>query len=67
MQELPLCRNINNTSKYITIEKALSKPGSNDEYHVKVAHDLEEACRRVEVGFEDVTDKDGVKILRKRK
>ncbi len=38
--------------KYITIEKALSKPGSTDEYHVNVAHDLEGAFKQVEVGFE---------------
>jgi hypothetical protein len=40
---------------------------ANDEYHVKVAHNLKEACALVEAGFEYVTDMEGAKIFRKRK
>ncbi|MEM1540431.1 MAG: hypothetical protein QXJ07_03510 [Candidatus Bathyarchaeia archaeon] len=35
---------------------------TNDEYHVKVAHDLKEACTLLEAGFEYVTYMKGVKI-----
>jgi len=38
-----------------------------DEYHVKVAKTLKEACQLVEQGFEYVTEMDGAKIFRKRK
>jgi len=41
--------------------------GQNDEFHVKVARTLDEACELVEAGFEYVTDMDGGKIFRKRK
>jgi hypothetical protein len=41
-------RNIRNTLKYITIEKALFKTESKDQFHVKVGHNLEEACELVE-------------------
>jgi len=40
---------------------------TNDEYHVKVAHNLKEACALVEAGFEYVTDMEDAKIFRKRK
>jgi integrase len=39
----------------------------NDEYHVKTAKTVEEACALVEQGFEYVCDIEGVKIFRKRK
>jgi len=39
----------------------------NDDYHVKVARTLEEACELVEAGFEYVTDMEDKKIFRKRK
>jgi hypothetical protein len=32
-----------------------------------VAHDLEEACKLVEAGFEYVMEMEGAKIFRKRK
>jgi len=51
---------------YITIENALFE-NLNDEFHVKTAKTVEEACKLVEVGFEYVTEIDGVKIFRKRK
>jgi hypothetical protein len=40
---------------------------TSDDYHVKVAHDLKEACQLVETGFEYVTEMEGSKIFRKRK
>ena len=39
----------------------------SDDFHVKVAGTLKEACELVEAGFEYVTDVDGNKIFRKRK
>jgi len=41
--------------------------GAEDQYHVKVAKTLKEACELVEAGFEYVTDMDYAKIFRKRK
>jgi hypothetical protein len=62
-------RNIRNTLIYITIEKGLFGQQCIDEYHVKVADNVEEAAKLVEVGFEYVTGDygDGGKIFRKRK
>jgi hypothetical protein len=62
-------RNIKNTLVYITIEKGLFGEQTADEYHVKVAKNVEEAMKLVEVGFEYVTGdyNDGSKIFRKRK
>ena len=39
----------------------------SDEYAVRVAENIQEACKLVEAGFEYVTDMDGFKIFRKRK
>jgi hypothetical protein len=38
-----------------------------DEFTVRVAKPLDEACNLLEAGFEYVTDMDGVKLFRKRK
>jgi len=38
-----------------------------DEYHVRTAKTIEEACKLVEAGFEYVTELEGVKLFRKRK
>ena len=59
-------KNIQNTLVYINLEEALfrDKP---DEYHVKVAETVKEACALVEAGFEYVTEMNGAKIFRKRK
>jgi len=61
-------RDIRNTMRYIQLEKALFNAG-NDQFHVKVAKNVEEACALIEVGFEYVTGNydDGGKIFRKRK
>jgi integrase/recombinase XerD len=51
---------------YIDLEIALFRE-SNDEFNVKVAASLEEACKLLEVGFEYVCEMDGKKLFRKRK
>ncbi len=38
-----------------------------EEYTVRVAENLEEACKLVEAGFEYVTEMNGNKLFRKRK
>ncbi|MEM2367011.1 MAG: site-specific integrase [Candidatus Bathyarchaeia archaeon] len=58
-------RNINNTMIYIHLANSLSN--FSDEYHVRVARNLQEACSLIEQGFEYVTEMDGAKIFRKRK
>ena len=59
-------RDLRNTLIYINLEKALFQ-NTDDEFHVKVAQNLDEACKLLEVGFEYVTDMDGAKLFRKRK
>jgi len=59
-------KHVQNTLIYINLENAIFK-NTNDEFYVKTASTLEEACRLLEVGFEYVTDMDGVKLFRKRK
>ena len=54
------------TEIYINMEKMAFNITSND-YTVKVATTLEEACQFLEVGFEYVTEIDGKKLFRKRK
>jgi len=51
---------------YIDLEKAIFRE-TNDEFTVRVADDLDEACKLLEVGFEYVTDMQGKKLFRKRK
>ena len=59
-------KSINNTMIYINLEAAIFQT-RNDDFTVKVAKTLDEACQLVEVGFEYVTDINGAKISRKRK
>lgn len=59
-------KSLQSTEVYINIEQAIFQV-TNDEYHVKVAHNIKEACALLEAGFEYVTDMEGVKIFRKRK
>jgi len=40
---------------------------THEDYYVKVAQTLDEACKLLEVGFEHVTDMEGAKLFRKRK
>ena len=39
----------------------------NEDYDIKVAETLDEACKLLEVGFEYVTDMDGKRLCGKRK
>jgi integrase len=55
-------RNINNTLIYTQLVDF-----KDEEYTVKVAHNIEEDKELVEAGFEYVTDRDNFKIYRKRK
>jgi len=59
-------KNILSTQKYIHLEKLLFDQQS-DEFNAKVAKNVEDACKLVEVGFEYVTTIEGVQIFRKRK
>ncbi len=66
VQQLLGHRDLRNTLIYINLEKAIFQ-NADEEYHVKVAQTLEEACKLLEVGFEYVTDLNGAKLFRKRK
>jgi len=59
-------RRIDNTLKYVQLDKALFDT-EKDEFHVKVARTLDEACKLLEAGFDYVTDMEEGKIFRKRK
>lgn len=59
-------RKIENTLIYIQIEKQLFQ-GVPDEFLTKVAHNIQEACKLLEVGFEYVTTFDNMLLFRKRK
>jgi hypothetical protein len=50
-------KSVQNTMIYINLEQ----------FTVRVAQTLDEACKLVEAGFSYVTDMDGDKIFRKRK
>gem|GEM_PF-928798 len=62
-------KSIQNIMIYIQYEKALFGTSFNEEFTVKVATNIQEACALAEVGFEYVTGEDsgGGKIFRKRK
>lgn len=68
VQKLLGHKHIKNTMKYINLENAIFQT-ANDEFFVKVATNVEEACKLIEVGFEYVTGEynDGGKVFRKRK
>jgi len=58
---------IQSTLIYIDLERGIFNSPRNDEYTVRVAKILDEACNLLEAGFEYVTNMDDVKIFRKRK
>lgn len=60
-------KDLRNTTIYINIERSLFQNSDDDEFAVKVAKNLQEACELLKVGFEYVTEIDGVKVFRKRK
>lgn len=59
-------RNIKNTMIYIDFENALFT-GENDEFHVKIAKTVGEACKLAEVGFDYFTTINGIQIFHKRR
>ena len=54
---------------YIQLDKQLFQNYVDNQFVSKIAHNVEEACRLIDGGFEFVTRKysDGGKIFRKRK
>lgn len=58
---------IDNTLIYINLEQTVFGNTDNQEFHVRVAHDLEEACELVKTGFGYVCDMENGKIFRNRK
>jgi integrase len=59
-------KSVLNTQIYVNMEQAIFTSKS-DEYLVKTAATVEEVCKLLEVGFEYVTEVEGVKLFRKRK
>jgi len=60
-------KQIQNTMVYINLENAVFNDKRNDEFAVRVAKNVTEACKLIESGFDYVTDMDGQKLFRKRK
>ena len=58
-------KSVLNTQIYVNLEQAIFE--INEDYDVKIAETLEDACKLVEVGFEYMTDMEGKKLFRKRK
>ena len=58
---------LDSTMVYIDIEKAIYGSGRDDDYTVRVAKTIKEDKELIEAGFEHVTDRDNMKIYRKRK
>ncbi len=60
---------VKNTMLYIQLDKKLFQNFNDDQFNTRIAHNAEEACTLIEVGFEYVTGEynDGGKIFRKRK
>jgi len=60
-------RDIKNTLVYIDLEHEIFKTSNIDEFIVKVAHNVKEACRLAEAGFEKFDEFNGAHLYRKRK
>jgi hypothetical protein len=58
---------IQSTLIYIDLENAIFSSPEDEEYTVRVAEIMDEACDLLEAGFDFVTEMDGLKIFRKRK
>ena len=65
VQKLLGHKSVLNTQIYVNLEQAIFEV--NDDYDVKIAETLDEACKLLEVGFEYVTDMNGKKLFRKHK
>ena len=59
-------KNIESTMIYINLEQALFLE-QNDQWTVKVSHNITESTQLLEAGFEYITDQEGLKLYRKRK
>jgi hypothetical protein len=61
-------KRIDNTLKYIDLEAMIFKT-ANDQFTVRVASNIQNACELIELGFGYATGEynDGGKIFRKRK
>ena len=59
-------KKIEDTLLYVQLSETIFKE-TTDEFTVRVARSLDEACSLLEIGFEYVTDMDDVKLFRKRK
>jgi hypothetical protein len=59
-------RSLQSTEIYINMEQAVFNE-NDQQYHVKLAKTIDEACKLLEVGFEFVCDMEGAKLFRKRK
>jgi len=66
VQKLLGHKNIENTMIYINLDRTYFGDRADD-FTVKVASTVEEAVKLIEVGFEYVTEMNGVKIFRQRK
>lgn len=60
-------KSVKNTEIYIHIERQVFSTFNTDGFTCKVATTVEEDRKLIEAGFEFVTERDGVKIYRKRK
>lgn len=69
VQQLLGHREVKNTMLYIQLDKHLFQNFNENQYTTKIAHNVEDACKLVDVGFEFITGEysDGGKIFRKRK
>jgi integrase len=59
-------KTIQSTMVYINLEAAIFQTAC-DEFTVRVARSLDEACRLIESGFDYVTDMEGATIFRRRR
>lgn len=59
-------KDIQSTMRYINLEQAIYIE-QNDQYTVKIAHNITEATQLLEIGFEYITEMDGTKLFRKRR
>jgi len=60
-------KQIQNTMVYINLENAVFNNKRKDEFTVRIVHNLEEAIRLAEAGFDRFDEIDGQKLYRKRK
>ena len=60
-------KDMKSTMRYVHLEKILYQTSDKDEWVAKTAKTVEDACDLVKLGFEYITDVDGLKLFRKRK